>query len=130
MKISVFGGDREIVDRIIKRLETLLKTEAVVPETGSEHPIVEMAKETYGQTKRNNVVYDGCVLQYLKPDMGDECLFDVYEQIALTSLVNIDLVLIVPDGMDNELMEFYSEYSEIIGGGKITFINDENNITV
>lgn len=130
MKISVFGGDREVVDRIIKRLETLLKTEAVRPKLGSEHPIVEMAKETYGQNKRKNVVYDGCVLQYLKPDMADEDLFDTYEQIVLTSLVNIDLVLIVPDGMEEGLSEFYAGYSEMIGGDKIKFINDENSITV
>lgn len=130
MKISVFGGDREIVNRVIEKLERLMKTEAVKPKLGTEHPIVEMAKESYGQNKRKNVVYDGCVLQYLKPDMDDEDLFDTYEQIVLTSLVNIDMVLIIPEGMEDELIEFYSSYSEMVGGDKIKFINDENSITV
>ena len=130
MKISVFGGDREVVDRVIKKLESLLKTEAVTPKLGTEHPIVEVAKESYGHNKRTNVVYDGCVLQYLKPDMEGDDLFDVYEQIVLTSLVNIDLVLIVPNGMEDGLAEFYAGYSEMIGGDKIKFINDENSITV
>lgn len=130
MKIAVFGGNREIVDRVIEKLERLLKTEAVKPKLGNEHPIVEMAKETYGQTKRTNVVYDGCVLEYLTPNIKDEDLFDVYEQIVLTSLVNLDLVLIIPEGMDSDLVEFYAGYCEMVGGSKITFINDESNITI
>lgn len=130
MKISVFGGNREIVDRVIKKLEQLLKTKVVKPKLGNEHPIVEMAKDTYGQTKRKNVVYDGCVLEYLIPHIKDEDLFDVYEQIVLTSLVNLDLVLIIPEGMDSDLVDFYAGYCEIVGGNKIAFINDESNITL
>lgn len=128
MKIAVFGGDRETVDRIIEKLEWNLSTAAVKPKLGTEHPIVEMAKETYGQNKRKNVVYDGCVLQFLSPDMKDEDLFDVYEQIVLTSLVNIDRVYFVYKGVDEKTFDFIKEYSEVIGDNKILFISQPEEI--
>lgn len=129
MKIAVFGVDRERVESIIKRFEQRLVTEAVKPKVGTEHPIVEMAKETYGQNKRKNVVYDGCVLQYFTPDIKDEDLFDVYEQIVLTSLVNVDYVVVVPTGMSKELIEFYYSYNEMVGD-KIRFISVPDDIMI
>ena len=120
MKIAVCGNDRE---NVIKRLEKILRTEAVRPKLDTEHSIVNMAEETYGQTKRKNVVYDGCVLEYLKPGLNEE-FFDVYEQIALTSLVNIDKIFVVTKGMDEDELNMYKEYSEFLDG-KINFVSDE-----
>lgn len=127
MKIAVFGVNRERVEKIIKKLEQCLNTVAVKPKTGTEHPIVEVAKETYGHNKRNNVVYDGCVLQYFTPDIKDEDLFDVYEQIVLTSFVNIDYGVVVPTDMSQELLEFYQGYNEMVGD-KIRFISVPDDI--
>lgn len=123
MKIAVCGNDRE---NVIKRLEKILRTEAVRPKLDTEHSIVNMAEETYGQTKRKNVVYDGCVLEYLKPGLNEE-FFDVYEQIALTSLVNIDKIFVVTKGMDEDELNMYKEYTEFLDG-KINFVTDENEV--
>ena len=123
MKIAVCGNDRE---NVIKRLEKILRTEAVRPKLDTEHSIVNMAEETYGQTKRKNVVYDGCVLEYLKPGLNEE-FFDVYEQIALTSLVNIDKMFVVTKGMDEDELNMYKEYSEFLDG-KINFVSDEKEV--
>ena len=123
MKIAVCGNDRE---NVIKRLEKILRTEAVRPKLDTEHSIVNMAEETYGQTKRKNVVYDGCVLEYLKPGLNEE-FFDVYEQIALTSLVNIDKIFVVTKGMDEDELNMYKEYSEFLDG-KINFVSDEKEV--
>ena len=123
MKIAVCGNDRE---NVIKRLEKILRTEAVRPKLDTEHSIVNMAEETYGQTKRKNVVYDGCVLEYLKPGLNEE-FFDVYEQIALTSLVNIDKIFVVTKGIDEDELNMYKEYTEFLDG-KINFVTDENEV--
>ena len=123
MKIAVCGNDRE---NVIKRLEKILRTEAVRPKLDTEHSIVNMAEETYGQTKRKNVVYDGCVLEYLKPGLNEE-FFDVYEQIALTSLVNIDKIFVVTKDMDEDELNMYKEYSEFLDG-KINFVSDEKEV--
>ena len=125
MKIAVCGNDRE---NVIKRLEKILRTEAVRPKLDTEHSIVNMAEETYGQTKRKNVVYDGCVLEYLKPGLNEE-FFDVYEQIALTSLVNIDKIFVVTKGMDEDELNMYKEYTEFLDG-KINFVTDENEVVL
>ena len=125
MKIAVCGNDRE---NVIKRLEKILRTEAVRPKLDTEHSIVNMAEETYGQTKRKNVVYDGCVLEYLKPGLNEE-FFDVYEQIALTSLVNIDKIFVVTKGIDEDELNMYKEYSEFLDG-KINFVTDENEVVL
>ena len=123
MKIAVCGNDRE---NVIKRLEKILRTEAVRPKLDTEHSIVNMAEETYGQTKRKNVVYDGCVLEYLKPGLNEE-FFDVYEQIALTSLVNIDKIFVVTKGIDEDELNMYKEYTEFLDG-KINFVSDEKEV--
>ena len=123
MKIAVCGNDRE---NVIKRLEKILRTEAVRPKLDTEHSIVNMAEETYGQTKRKNVVYDGCVLEYLKPGLNEE-FFDVYEQIALTSLVNIDKIFVVTKDIDEDELNMYKEYTEFLDG-KINFVTDENEV--
>lgn len=128
MKVAVFGKDREVVERVIRRLNRFLKTEAVKPKIGEVHGIVDMAKETYGQNKRNNVVYDGCVLQFLTGDI-DENLLDVYEQIVITSLVNIDKVFIVTPGMNEEELKTYEYYSSIMDD-KISFITSEEGIVL
>lgn len=125
MKIAVCGNDRE---NVIKRLEKILRTEAVRPKLDTEHSIVNMAEETYGQTKRKNVVYDGCVLEYLKPGLNEE-FFDVYEQIALTSLVNIDKIFVVTKGIDEDELNMYKEYTEFLDG-KINFVTDENEVVL
>ena len=123
MKIAVCGNDRE---NVIKRLEKILKTEAVRPKLDMTHSIVNMAEETYGQAKRKNVVYDGCVLEYLKPGLNEE-FFDVYEQIALTSLVNIDKIFVVTKGIDEDELNMYKEYNEFLDG-KINFVSDEKEV--
>ena len=125
MKIAVCGNDRE---NVIKRLEKILRTEAVRPKLDTEHSIVNMAEETYGQAKRKNVVYDGCVLEYLKPGLNEE-FFDVYEQIALTSLVNIDKIFVVTKGIDEDELNMYKEYTEFLDG-KINFVTDENEVVL
>ena len=125
MKIAVCGNDRE---NVIKRLEKILRPEAVRPKLDTEHSIVNMAEETYGQTKRKNVVYDGCVLEYLKPGLNEE-FFDVYEQIALTSLVNIDKIFVVTKGIDEDELNMYKEYIEFLDG-KINFVTDENEVVL
>ncbi len=125
MKVAVCGNDIHEVTNVVSKLEKILNTEAVTPKIVSEHPIVEMASETYGQTKRKNVVYVGCVLTYLIN--VDEKFFDVYEQIVLNSLLNLDKVFVVTNNMDENELSTYKYYGSLMGG-KIVFVSNVNDV--
>lgn len=51
----------------------------------------------------------------------------MYEQIALTSLVNIDKIFVVTKGIDEDELNMYKEYTEFLDG-KINFVTDENEV--
>jgi len=125
MKVAVCGNDIHEVTNVVSKLEKILNTEAVTPKIMSEHPIVEMAAETYGQNKRKNVVYVGCVLTYLVN--VDEKFFDVYEQIVLTSLLNLDKVFVVTNNMDENELSIYKYYGSLMDG-KIMFVSNVNDV--
>lgn len=125
MKVAVCGNDIHEVTNVVSKLEKILNTEAVTPKIMSEHPIVEMAAETYGQNKRKNVVYVGCVLTYLVN--VDEKFFDVYEQIVLTSLLNLDKVFVVTNNMDENELSIYKYYGSLMDG-KIVFVSNVNDV--
>lgn len=127
MKVAVCGNDIHEVTNVVSKLEKILNTEAVTPKIVSEHPIVEMASETYGQTKRKNVVYVGCVLTYLIN--VDEKFFDVYEQIVLNSLLNLDKVFVVTNNMDENELSIYKYYGSLMGG-KIVFVSNVNDVVL
>lgn len=127
MKVAVCGNDIHEVTNVVSKLEKILNTEAVTPKIMSEHPIVEMAAETYGQTKRKNVVYVGCALTYLVN--VDEKFFDVYEQIVLNSLLNLDKVFVVTNNMDENELSIYKYYGSLMGG-KIVFVSNVNDVVL
>lgn len=125
MKVTVIGEGREDG---IKRLESLLKTEAVRVRIEGEHPIINVARESYGNNKRKNVVFDKCVTEFLD-DSLEETLYDVYEQIALNSLEFLDMVFVITEGMDDETAESYKTYSEMFPG-KFRFVKNADEIVL
>ena len=127
MKVAVCGNDIHEVTNVVSKLEKILNTEAVIPKIISEHPIVEMAAETYGQNKRKNVVYVGCVLTYLVN--VDEKFFDVYEQIVLSSLLNLDKVFVVTNNMDENELSIYKYYGSLMDD-KIVFVSNVNDVVL
>ena len=127
MKVAVCGNDIHEVTNVVSKLEKILNTEAVTPKIMSEHPIVEMSAETYGQTKRKNVVYVGCVLTYLVN--VDEKFFDVYEQIVLSSLLNLDKVFVVTNNMDENELNIYKYYGSLMDD-KIVFVSNINDVVL
>lgn len=127
MKVAVCGNDIHEITNVVSKLEKILNTEAVTPKIMSEHPIVEMAAETYGQNKRKNVVYVGCVLTYLTN--VDEKFFDVYEQIVLTSLLNLDKVFVVTNNMDENELSIYKYYGSLMDD-KIVFVSNVNDVVL
>jgi hypothetical protein len=59
----------------------------------------------------------------------DEKFFDVYEQIVLSSLLNIDKVFVVTNNMDENELSTYKYYGSLMDG-KIVFVSNVNDVVL
>ena len=106
MRISITGPHKA---EVISRVESALNTEARKPwgET-----IIDAAAELYKDYSGQHNVFDGSPFDFLAKSEG-EGYDDVYEQIAINSLINLDYLAVITMDMDYNTQKMYEEYQKL-----------------
>ena len=100
MKIAICGVNSV---ELLKKVESHFNVESV----NVIGNIYDTAKATYEYDNVENVVFNGCVLDYAVND-----IHPLDEQILLCSLSNIDVVYVYTFGMTTEEISKYHQYDE------------------
>lgn len=123
MRISVVGPHK---DAVISKVEDALKITVKKPwEVNGKSDIIDYAAETYKYMGESNVVFDGSPFDFLSKENG-EGYDEVYEQIALDSLSNIDYINVITLDIDRKTLKMYKEYADIYPD-KFYFYTSEND---
>ena len=96
-------------NEVILKVEDAFKSNAKSP---SESTIINYAAETYKYFNEKNVIFKGSVFDFLTSELN-EGYDDVYEQIALETLNNVDYIVVIARGMNMQLLKVYKEYQEL-----------------
>ena len=106
MRISICGPFAE---------SAITKAESVLGVT-VKHPwqesIIDYAAETYKYFNEQNVIFKGSAFDFLTSDLK-EGYDDVYEQIALDTLNNVDYIAVITMDMNKQILKVYKEYQEL-----------------
>lgn len=106
MRIAITGP---LKNEAILKAENTLKVEAKKP---WQYEILDQAAETYKYFNENNVVFIGSPFDYLALDPV-EGYDDLYEQICIDSLNNVDYIAVITMEMDRHQLEIYKEYQKL-----------------
>ena len=106
MRIAIVGPRK---DEVILKVENAFNAKVKSP---SENNIINYAAETYKYFDETNVVFSGSPFDFLALDPV-EGVDDVYEQICITSLVNLDYIAVIAMDMDRHQLDIYKEYAEL-----------------
>lgn len=111
MRISVCGTETKSV---LEKLETTLSTQVKTPwGVDGKSGIVDYAAETYKYDNEPNVIFSGSPFDFLIKNAG-EGYNEVYEQIAINSLHNIDYIVVITSNMERKHLNVYKEYAELM----------------
>ena len=106
MRISICGP---LAENAIAKAEGVLGVSAKLP---WQESIIDYAAETYKYFNDQNVIFKGSAFDFLTSDLK-EGYDDVYEQIALETLNNVDYIVVIARGMNMQLLKVYKEYQEL-----------------
>ena len=106
MRIAICGPRK---DEVFVRVKSVLNTDVKSPKVAE---IINQAAETYKYFDETNVVFSGSAFDYLALDPVDG-VDDVYEQIAISSLENLDYIAVIAMDMDKHQLEIYTEYQKL-----------------
>ena len=106
MKIAVCGVNNA---ELLKKVESHYNVESVNATNG----IYISAKATYDYDNVNNVIFNGCVLDYAANEK-DMHPFD--EQVILCALDNLDIVYVYTPYMTAEEISRYHQFDEFFKG--------------
>ena len=106
MRISICGP---LAESAISKAENVLGVSAKLP---WQESIIDYAAETYKYFNEKNVIFKGSVFDFLTSELN-EGYDDVYEQIALETLNNVDYIVVIARGMNMQLLKVYKEYQEL-----------------
>ncbi len=106
MRIAITGP---LSGEAISKAESILKTEAKKPWQAT---ILDQAAETYKYFNESNVIFGGSTFDYLALDPVDG-YDDLYEQICIDSLNNVDYIAVITMEMDRHQLEIYKEYQKL-----------------
>lgn len=113
MRIAICGPRKQ---EVIQKVENAFNTQAKTPwEVNETSTIIDYAAETYKYFNEGNVVFDGSVFDFLANN-NVEGYDDVYEQIALNSLMNLDYIAVITMDMDKNTQKMYEEYAQMLPG--------------
>lgn len=106
MRIAITGP---LSGEAISKAESILKTEVKKPWQAT---ILDQAAETYKYFNESNVIFGGSTFDYLalEPAEGYD---DLYEQICIDSLNNVDYIAVITMDMDRHQLEIYKEYQKL-----------------
>ena len=106
MRISICGP---LAESAITKAEDVLGVSAKLP---WQESIIDYAAETYKYFNEQNVIFKGSVFDFLTSELN-EGYDDVYEQIALETLNNVDYIAVIAKNMNRQLLKVYKEYQEL-----------------
>ena len=106
MRISICGP---LAESAISKAENVLGVSAKLP---WQESIIDYAAETYKYFNEQNVIFKGSVFDFLTSELK-EGYDDVYEQIALDTLNNVDYIAVIAMDMNKQLLKVYKEYQEL-----------------
>ena len=106
MRISICGP---LAESAISKAENVLGVSAKLP---WQESIIDYAAETYKYFNEQNVIFKGSAFDFLTSDLK-EGYDDVYEQIALDTLNNVDYIAVIAMDMNKQLLKVYKEYQEL-----------------
>jgi len=106
MRIAITGP---LSGEAISKAESILKVEVKKPWQAT---ILDQAAETYKYFNESNVIFEGSTFDYLaiEPAEGYD---DLYEQICIDSLNNVDYIAVITMDMDKHQLEIYKEYQKL-----------------
>ena len=106
MRISICGP---LAESAISKAEDVLGVSAKLP---WQESIIDYAAETYKYFNEQNVIFKGSVFDFLTSELN-EGYDDVYEQIALDTLNNVDYIAVITMDMNKQILKVYKEYQEL-----------------
>lgn len=106
MRIAITGP---LSGEAISKAESILKVEVKKPWQAT---ILDQAAETYKYFNETNVVFSGSPFDYLALDPV-EGYDDLYEQICIDSLNNVDYIAVITMEMDKHQLDIYKEYQSL-----------------
>ena len=106
MRISICGP---LAESAIAKAEGVLGVSAKLP---WQESIIDYAAETYKYFNEQNVIFKGSAFDFLASELK-EGYDDVYEQIALDTLNNVDYIAVIAMDMNKQLLKVYKEYQEL-----------------
>lgn len=109
MRIAIVGPHK---DEVISKAEQAFHIEAKHP---WNEEIIDYASETYKYQDERDVIFEGSPFDFLalNPTEGYD---DVYEQICLNSLQNVDYIAVIAMDMDRHQLKIYKEYQKLFPG--------------
>ena len=107
---------------LIKKLESHYGVEYVNAMGG----LYGSARTTYEYDNAKNVVYLGCVLDYV---VCEKDIHPLDEQIVLCSLDNLDVVYVNTTGMTPDEVNSYHQFDEFFVG-KVVDVNDVDTFVI
>ena len=106
MRISICGP---LAESAISKAEDVLGVSAKLP---WQESIIDYAAETYKYFNEQNVIFKGSAFDFLASELK-EGYDDVYEQIALDTLNNVDYIAVITMDMNKQILKVYKEYQEL-----------------
>ena len=106
MRISICGP---LAENAITKAEDVLGVTVKLP---WQESIIDYAAETYKYFNEQNVIFKGSAFDFLASELK-EGYDDVYEQIALDTLNNVDYIAVIAMDMNKQLLKVYKEYQEL-----------------
>ena len=106
MRISICGP---LAENAIAKAEDVLGVTVKLP---WQESIIDYAAETYKYFNEQNVIFKGSAFDFLASELK-EGYDDVYEQIALDTLNNVDYIAVITMDMNKQLLKVYKEYQEL-----------------
>ena len=106
MRISICGP---LAESAIEKAEGVLGVSVKLP---WQESIIDYAAETYKYFNEQNVIFKGSAFDFLTSDLK-EGYDDVYEQIALDTLNNVDYIAVITMDMNKQILKLYKEYQEL-----------------
>ena len=106
MRIAIVGPHK---NEVISKVEQVFNSDAKHP---WKSEIIDYAAETYKYFNESNVVFEGSAFDFLalEPTEGYD---DVYEQIAINTLGNLDYIAVIAMDMDKLQLKIYEEYQKL-----------------
>ena len=106
MRISICGP---LAENAIAKAEDVLGVTVKLP---WQESIIDYAAETYKYFNEQNVIFKGSAFDFLASELK-EGYDDVYEQIALDTLNNVDYIAVITMDMNKQILKVYKEYQEL-----------------